>query len=69
MDGESTVRELIQKLTEENPPEFREAVLFDGEIRDHLRLFRNGHPMAGDQFDEALEDGDQFMLFPAVAGG
>ncbi len=65
----TTVRDLIHKLVKINPPQFADAVLMEGEIREHLRIFRNDHPLDGDQLDEPIEDGDHFMLFPAVAGG
>jgi MoaD family protein len=64
-----TLIEFTRTLAVQNSPQFQEAVLLDGKIRDHLRIFLNERLVNADQYNEQLEDGDQIMLFPAVAGG
>jgi molybdopterin synthase sulfur carrier subunit len=56
----------------ETHPELREEVLNeDGEIRDHIRVLRNGdNPFVEDGgHDTVLEAGDELALFPPVSGG
>jgi len=65
----TTVREFLAHLTETNPEAFRRALVRDGELTSYLRVFRNESLVAAAAVDAALADGDELMLFPAIAGG
>ncbi len=65
----TTVRAFLQHLAEINPAAFRRALVHEGSLRSHLRVFRNEKLVAGEAFDLPLTDGDELMLFPAIAGG
>ncbi|EMA46141.1 ubiquitin-like small modifier protein 1 [Halococcus saccharolyticus] len=52
-------------------PALEDEIIEDGEIRDHIRLLRNGEDpfVAGDGLDTALDEGDELAAFPPVSGG
>ena len=52
-------------------PSLEDEITEDGEIRDHIRLLRNGEDpfIAGDGLDTALNEGDELAAFPPVSGG
>ena len=65
-----TLRELLQQVTETHGPVLRE-VLFtaEGAVSSHLVVFRNRQLLPATDRDALLADGDELMLFPAIAGG
>ena len=52
-------------------PSLEDEITEDGEIRDHIRLLRNGEDpfIAGDGLDTTLDEGDELAAFPPVSGG
>ena len=65
----TTVLGLIRHLAEMNPGRIRQT-LFDGDMfSSYTRVVRNDRLVAGDGFESPIADGDEFMLFPAIAGG
>ena len=67
--GDASLTDLILKVSSVNPPAFREVVLQNGLPSQHLRVFHNGNPVFENDLNHQLADGDEVMLFPAVAGG
>ncbi len=65
----TTVSELLRNLSETNPEPFRRALALDDELHSYIRVFRNDQLVADAAFDSPLADGDEILLFPAVAGG
>ena len=65
----TTVRELLHNLSEINPEPFRRALSLGDASHSYLRVFRNDQLVADAAFDLPLADGDEILLFPAVAGG
>ena len=65
-----TLRELLQQVTETHGPVLLE-VLFtaEGAVSSHLVMFRNRQLLPATDRDALLADGDELMLFPAIAGG
>ena len=65
-----TLRQLIDHLAAINSDKFR-TFLFDGdELHSYLRIFHNERLIKPTLLaDITIEDGDEIMLFPAVAGG
>ncbi len=65
----TTVRGLLAHLADANPEAFRRALVRDGVITSYLRVFRNEKLVANEAFEATVASGDEFMLFPAIAGG
>jgi MoaD family protein len=65
----STSFDLILTVSHNNPPAFQEVVLQDGVPSPHLRVFRNNQSIDNDLLKTVITDGDEILLFPAVAGG
>ncbi len=64
-----TLMQLIIALAERFPAGFAQIALQDGKLAPHLRVFINGNPLKINDEDVLIQDGDEVMLFPAVAGG
>jgi MoaD family protein len=67
-DG-ATLRELVHQLAGDYSEAFRNILLPEGTLNPHLHFFRNGTRVGETELDSPLCDGDEIMLFPAVAGG
>ncbi len=65
----TTLRAFLDHLIEINPEPFRRALSRGEMLNSYLRVFRNERVVAPADFDAPLADGDEVMLFPAVAGG
>jgi molybdopterin converting factor small subunit len=66
----ATSRAVLEHLAQERGAPLRDALLApDGAIASHLVVFRNRKLMRPEQHDDPLADGDELMLFPAIAGG
>ena len=51
-------------------PALRERVTGDdGEIAEHVNVYRNGEAVERDAFDEPVAPDDELALFPPVSGG
>ena len=51
-------------------PALRERVTGDdGEIAEHVNVYRNGSALAATELDTTVEAGDELALFPPVSGG
>lgn len=61
--------ELIQFLAAKYPGGFTQVVLLEGKLAPHLRIFVNKKPHGWQDGETLVNDGDEVMLFPAVAGG
>ena len=66
----TTFRELLKKVCELNPPEFRARVLDpEGRVREQLAVFFEGTPIRGQRWDEAIPGPGDLSIFPPVGGG
>ncbi len=65
-----SLHDALERLEQRHEPPLRE-MLFEpeGDISPHLAIFCNRRLVRPDQHDAPLADGDELMLFPAVAGG
>lgn len=51
-------------------PALRERVTDeDGELEEHVNVYRNGEALRGDELGTAVETDDELALFPPVSGG
>ncbi len=67
-DG-STVAEVIDDLIERYPP-LASQLLQDGELAPFVNVYLGGEDVrTRDGLDTAVNDGDQLILLPAMAGG
>ncbi|WP_336002077.1 ubiquitin-like small modifier protein 1 [Halorientalis halophila] len=67
----ATFGEALDALLEAHPELAEEVLDDDGELRDHIRVLRNGdNPFVSAEGRETeLEAGDELALFPPVSGG
>ena len=66
----TSLREALEHLAQRHGPKLR-GMLFEpeGGVSLHLVVFHNQRLVRPDQHDAPLSDGEELMLFPAIAGG
>jgi sulfur-carrier protein len=66
-----TIGDALTALFERHPGLEDEVLDQDGDLREHIRLLRNGTDpfAAADGIDTLLAEGDELALFPPVSGG
>ena len=66
-----TVEDAFDQLLDAHTELAAEVLDDEGEIRDHIRVFRNDRdPFVTDEgYDTVLEECDELALFPPVSGG
>jgi len=71
VDPGETFGDAFAALLDAHPELEPEVLDEDGEIRDHIRVLRNGdNPfVVDDGHDTVLAEGDELALFPPVSGG
>jgi molybdopterin converting factor small subunit len=63
------VRELLENLAT-SYPQLRERILADGELAPFVNLYIEGEDVrTRDGLDTEVDDDDQLILLPAMAGG
>ncbi|MBL7183655.1 MAG: MoaD/ThiS family protein [Anaerolineae bacterium] len=66
----ASLRDALEHLAQRHGPALQEMLFEpDGGISVHLVIFRNRQLVRPDQHDAPLTDGEELMLFPAIAGG
>jgi molybdopterin converting factor small subunit len=66
----TSIRAALEHLANRHGPHLREMLFAQaGSVAPHLVIFRNQRLMSQDQYQLSLADGDELMLFPAIAGG
>ena len=65
----TSLRDCLDRLATTSPEAFRRALVKEGQLTPYLRVFRNEKLTVGAALEQPVADGDQLMLFPAVAGG
>lgn len=64
------LRAVLEALADRHGPRLRDMLFSsEGSIVSHLVIFRNRKLVPQDQYQLVLRDGDELMLFPAIAGG
>ena len=68
-DG-TLLRRALEHLADRHGKRLQEMLFSpDGSVVSHLVIFRNRKLVSQDQHHLLLADGDELMLFPAIAGG
>jgi molybdopterin synthase sulfur carrier subunit len=68
--GDTTVRTLFDRLTEEYGEEFEKRLLQDGEVRRFVNVYVNGEDIRHlSGLDTEIKDTDEISILPAVSGG
>ena len=66
----ASLRAGLNHLADRHGPHLQQMLFSpQGDIVSHLVVFRNRKLVPHKRFDEPLSDGDELMLFPAIAGG
>ncbi len=66
----ASLRDALEHLAQRHGPALQEMLFEpDGGISLHLVVFRDQQLVLPDQHDTPLTDGEELMLFPAIAGG
>ena len=66
----TSLRAALERVAERHGSVLREMLFApDGSVASHLVVFRNRKLVPQDGLHLPLADGDELMLFPAVAGG
>jgi molybdopterin converting factor small subunit len=63
------IHRALQVVSARYSPAFQAIVLPDGQPGSYLKVFRNGVLVDLEAMDTVLNENDELMLFPAVAGG
>ena len=67
---DAALRDLLEHLAQSHGPALREMLFApDGAVSSHLVIFRRRKLVRREQLGEPLDDGEELMLFPAIAGG
>ena len=68
--AEGTLRAALEHLADRHGPRLREMLFApDGGVASHIVIFRNRKLVPQGQHHLSLANGDELMLFPAIAGG
>jgi len=65
----TTISELLDYLMKNNPENFRKAIGHEDVQASLLRVFQNERLVTSADFDNPIDDCDEFMLIPAISGG
>jgi molybdopterin converting factor small subunit len=66
----TSIRTTLEYLADRHGPHLREMFFApEGSVASHLVIFRNRKLVPQDQHHLLLADGDELVLFPAIAGG
>jgi len=66
----TSLRAGLGYLADRHGPHLKQMLFSpQGNVVSHLVVFRNRKLVPHKRFDDPLSDGDELMLFPAIAGG
>ena len=66
----TSIRAALERLANRHGPHLREMLFVpEGSVASHLVIFRNRKLVPQGQHHLLLADGDELMLFSAIAGG
>lgn len=66
---EATVEDALEALLTASPALRERVTDADGELEDHVNVYRNGEALDRDELGTIVADDDELALFPPVSGG
>jgi len=69
LPGTASTETVLAALARSNQRFAKEAFDTPGRLKDHVWLMRNRRRIGPDSMKEALEEGDEIVIFPPVSGG
>ena len=67
--ADASVAEALSALLDARPALRERVTGDDGELAEHVNVYRNGESVARDEFDDPVGTDDELALFPPVSGG
>jgi molybdopterin converting factor small subunit len=65
----TTIRDMLKRLADLHREPFRSALLRGDDVNAYIRVFRQDRLVAAPDLSLPVFDGEEFLLFPAIAGG
>jgi molybdopterin converting factor small subunit len=65
----ATVQHVLEYLKINGTTQLNHILFQNGEFSKYIKIFLNQQLIADGKLDTPLENGDELMLFPAIAGG
>ena len=69
VEAGASVEEALSALLSARPALRERVTGDDGELAEHVNVYRNGESLSRDDFGEPVEPDDELALFPPVSGG
>lgn len=65
----ATVEEALDALLADRPALRERVTDGDGDLADHVNVYRNGEALSADELGTTIDADDELALFPPVSGG
>ncbi len=67
-DG-ATLQRVIDHLVQTGSQELRQILVNNGKFNQYLKIFHNEQLVSNNELERPIKEGDEILIFPAIAGG